>query len=390
MAQELYRGIQLQFKTTGFTAVTGTGYFCNTTGGPFTVTLPLSPSAGDVVGVSDYAQTFDTDTLTLGRNSSNIAGVASDSFISTAGIAVTLVYVDVTKGWIVTDSGLQSDAPGPLYIAATGGDAIVTCGNFKTHIFTNPGSFCVSILANPAGGPNNVDYLVVAGGGSGGSSLPAGSGMGVGGGGAGGFRLSNSVGCLPAPSMSPLATPAGVPVSIQPYSIVIGGGATAAPASNSNGNDGTDTTALGTLHLLQVVEVEVTRQQDLETLVVLVVEVFIILLVELEILHPVSPPQGNPGGALTSTGPQYSATGGGGAGATGQTNPAGNIGGAGGIGSYIADGFVGPTPAPTYGSPGPVSNSRYFAGGGGGGGGIDCGPPGTGGAGGSGGGGSRW
>ena len=45
-------------KTTGFTAVTGTGYFCDTTGGAFTVTLPLSPSAGDVVGVSDYAKNF--------------------------------------------------------------------------------------------------------------------------------------------------------------------------------------------------------------------------------------------------------------------------------------------------------------------------------------------
>ena len=49
-------------KTAGFVAVTGTGYFCNTTGGAFTVTLPASPSAGDVVGVSDYAKTFDTDT----------------------------------------------------------------------------------------------------------------------------------------------------------------------------------------------------------------------------------------------------------------------------------------------------------------------------------------
>ena len=52
-------------KTTGFTAVTGTGYFCNTTGGGFTVTLPLSPSAGDVVGVSDYAQRIDTTDIIL-------------------------------------------------------------------------------------------------------------------------------------------------------------------------------------------------------------------------------------------------------------------------------------------------------------------------------------
>ena len=70
-------------KTAGFTAVTGTGYFCNTTGGAFTVTLPLSPAAGAVVGVSDYAQTFDTDTLTLGRNGSNIGGSANVRTIST-------------------------------------------------------------------------------------------------------------------------------------------------------------------------------------------------------------------------------------------------------------------------------------------------------------------
>ena len=39
--------------------------FVNTTGGAFTVTLPLSPSAGDVVGVADYAQTFDTNTCNI-------------------------------------------------------------------------------------------------------------------------------------------------------------------------------------------------------------------------------------------------------------------------------------------------------------------------------------
>jgi hypothetical protein len=41
--------------------------------------------------------------------------------------------------------------------------------------------------------------------------------------------------------------------------------------------------------------------------------------------------------------------------------------GNGGVGSYITDPFIGPT-APAYGTPGPVSNMRYFSGGGGGGG----------------------
>ena len=36
------------------------------------------------------------------------------------GIAVTLVYVDSTQGWLVTDSGLQDQAQ-HSYVTATGG-----------------------------------------------------------------------------------------------------------------------------------------------------------------------------------------------------------------------------------------------------------------------------
>jgi hypothetical protein len=224
-------------KTTGFTAVTGTGYFCNTTGGAFTVTLPLSPAAGAVVGVADYAQTFDTNNLTLGRNGSNIGGVADDATINTEGIAVTLVYVDVTKGWIVTDSGLQSDVPFPTYMAATGG-CITTCGNFKTHTFTGPGTFCVSQLAGtPA--CNAVDYLIVAGGAAGAGQN---NGGGVGGGGAGGVRVGTAVA---APGI-PIAAP-GYTVSVAPYAIVVGGGgacSTTAP-SGTPGTSGAVSSGFG-------------------------------------------------------------------------------------------------------------------------------------------------
>jgi hypothetical protein len=64
-------------KTAGFTAVSGNGYFVNTTSGAITVTLPSSPSAGDVVGIKDYANTADTNAITIGRNGSNIDGVAN-------------------------------------------------------------------------------------------------------------------------------------------------------------------------------------------------------------------------------------------------------------------------------------------------------------------------
>ena len=41
------------------------GYFLNTTGGAITVTLPASPSAGNVVAVKDYARTFGTNAFNL-------------------------------------------------------------------------------------------------------------------------------------------------------------------------------------------------------------------------------------------------------------------------------------------------------------------------------------
>ena len=90
-------------KTGAFTAVAGEGYFCNTTSSAFTATLPASASQGDEVSFIDYAGTFDTNNLTVGRNSHNIQGDASDLTISTERAGFTLVYVDVTVGWLLRD-----------------------------------------------------------------------------------------------------------------------------------------------------------------------------------------------------------------------------------------------------------------------------------------------
>ena len=51
---------------------------------------------------------------------------------------------DATQGWLVTDSGLQSECHQTAFITATGG-TITTCGDFKIHTFTGPGTFCVSL-----------------------------------------------------------------------------------------------------------------------------------------------------------------------------------------------------------------------------------------------------
>ena len=89
--------------TTGFTAVAGEGYFCNTTSAAFTATLPASPSLGDECTFVDYAGTFDTNNLTVGRNSEKINGSAADLTVSVDRAAFTLVYTDSTQGWLLKD-----------------------------------------------------------------------------------------------------------------------------------------------------------------------------------------------------------------------------------------------------------------------------------------------
>ena len=84
-------------------AVAGNGYFCNTTAGAFTVTLPTSATRGDEISFIDYAGTFDTNNLTIGRNGHNIQGDASDLTVSTERAGFTLVYVDSTQGWLLKD-----------------------------------------------------------------------------------------------------------------------------------------------------------------------------------------------------------------------------------------------------------------------------------------------
>ena len=226
-------------KTGDFTATSGEGYFVNTTSGEIEVTLPGSPSAGDIVAVKDYANTFDTNHCIIKRNGKNIGGQALDSTLATEGLAVTLVYVDTTKGWLVTDSGLQDEAPGPKYITATGGT--ITCsGNFKIHTFTGPGTFTVSCAGNPTGS-STVDYLVIAGGGAGGGHGGDGSTVG-GGGGAGGYRFSNGTasGCYTA-GPAPLGATA-LPVTATGYPITIGaGGVSYFPGNSAPGSQGSNT-----------------------------------------------------------------------------------------------------------------------------------------------------
>jgi hypothetical protein len=327
-------------KTATFTAANGEGYFANTSGGAFTMNLPAG-TAGNIVSVVDYTNTFQNNNLTVSPNGSQkIGGIADDATLSTEGQSVTLVYVDDTEGWKnIQDS--TSNVTGAAFICASVSGACNTLTtvdtNFKVAIFKGPGTFTVNTAATCASN-NVVDYLVVAGGASGGK----GSSAGAGGGGAGGVRVSpgTSTGCWTA---SPLgASPAAaLPVSATGYPITVGAGGATMPCNGNNGNPGSNSVFAGSSTITSAgggggsghcqaadsggsggggnpISPTVRPLGAGNT-------------------PPVNPPQGNAGGTGSPPGCGYPSAGGGGALAVGAdaSSPNNNPGAAGGAGAQI-------------------------------------------------------
>jgi len=222
-------------KTATFTAANGEGYFCNTSGGAFTVNLPAG-SAGAIVSVSDYTRTFQTNNLTVSPNGSEkIGGIAEDAILSTEGQSATFVYVDSTEGWINVQETSNSVTGANPFVVATGG-TITTCGNCKIHTFTGPGTFCVSQIAGVcAPTRNNVSYMVVAGGGGGGRGSSNGAGAG-----AGGFREFKAP-LTPYTASPKDGNPGGTSITVTETSfpITVGGGGTGGPVGGT-GNSGSN------------------------------------------------------------------------------------------------------------------------------------------------------
>ena len=214
-------------KTSPFTAVSGNGYFVNTTSGAVTVTLPASPSAGDIVSVKDYTGTAGTNAITIARNGSKIRSACSCIALEQNNAGTQLIYVDGTEGWQYFNCGSDGDIANN-YISATGG-TITTCGDYRIHTFTSDASFVVSNIGNSLGGGDKVSYMVVAGGGGG-------SRASGGGGGAGGFREGR---CTSDPyTASPLDVGQGLSVAVTSYPISVGAAGAASPNCDSTGGSG--------------------------------------------------------------------------------------------------------------------------------------------------------
>ena len=230
-------------KTATFTAVSGDGFFCNTTSSAFTCNLPAG-SAGAIVSLADYAGTWQTNNLTVSPNGSDkIGGFNANVVLSTEGQSVTFVYVDGTQGWINVQDSTSNERANP-FIVATGG-TITCCGNYKIHTFTGPGTFTVCKTATSAAN-NKVDYLVVAGGGGGTNGNPN-AAKGHAGGGAGGVRFYLNTTCAPmsgAPAGPRNNYPAGTSVTVTAtaFPITVGGGGTKGSPSYTSVTSGVNST----------------------------------------------------------------------------------------------------------------------------------------------------
>jgi hypothetical protein len=269
--------------------------------------------------------------------------------------------------------GFAGGAGASCFVCATGG-TVTTCGDFKIHTFTGPGTFTVNknikVPANAV-----VDYLVVAGGASGGTNTG-------GGGGAGGFRVSNQLG-IPAPTMSPLANPTGIPVSKTSFPVTVGGGGAQVcggcgpfPESANAGNNSIFSTITSTGGGAAANGVGGNPNPGGTALTggsgggAAFPFPPNPKLGAAGNTPPTSPPQGNNGGDGARNPPCNWGGGGGGGGAsavggsfpyTGQPGPNSRPGSPGGEGSFISPSFA----VNSAGTTGPTPGVRYFAGGGG-------------------------
>jgi hypothetical protein len=78
--------------------------FVNTSAATATVRLPASPLLGDEIQFLDLNGTFDTNILTITRNSLKIMGLNEDMTVNVKHAGFVLVYTGATYGWKITEN----------------------------------------------------------------------------------------------------------------------------------------------------------------------------------------------------------------------------------------------------------------------------------------------
>ena len=92
--------------STTYTAEVNDRILCDTAGGQFTITFPLSSTllVGDQIQVIDATSNFNANNITIDRNGALINGASENLILDIDGSVVTLLYTGTTYGWVITSS----------------------------------------------------------------------------------------------------------------------------------------------------------------------------------------------------------------------------------------------------------------------------------------------
>jgi hypothetical protein len=234
-------------QTGNFTAVAGNAYPVNTTSGAVTVTLPASPTAGQIIQVTDYAGTWQTNNVTVSPNGNKINGSTSNYLAFLRRESLAFVYIDSTQGWVVYSGVNTTNAYVASYLIVAGGGGGGYGGGgggaggllSGTSTLVSGTTYAITVGAGGAGGTSNggaapsgsisvFSTFTATGGGGGGNE--GGSGASGGSGGGGGRAVTSLTG---GSGTSGQGNSGGNNSTTAPYPSGGGGGASAVGAAGS-------------------------------------------------------------------------------------------------------------------------------------------------------------
>jgi len=128
------------------------------------------------VQLTDYAGTWATNNVTVGRNGSNINGSAANSTLNINRESIAFVYVDATQGWVAY-SGINVSPPPTQTIYKTSSGTYTVPNGVKSLFIRMVGGGGGGLAGNLGGGPTNGtnttfgSSFLTAGFGSGGTTV---------------------------------------------------------------------------------------------------------------------------------------------------------------------------------------------------------------------------
>lgn len=136
-----------RIQSSNFDAVSNKGYYVNTSSAAVTVTLPSTPSDGDVISLVDVTGSANSNIILINPNGKKINGNDYDFEIASIRSGVQLTYSGSTYGWIATESvndynsviivvgrpivSSFVNSAGEQYFQADGNSLTITGRNFK-------------------------------------------------------------------------------------------------------------------------------------------------------------------------------------------------------------------------------------------------------------------